>query len=176
MTNFAIFLGVQSKRFENHPVHQVGQDLHHRPKGVEVVVDVDRQKSDVVSLLLLVVPELEAVHYHRGVVSWKIYFTINCHENIFFVEKPDDFEIHKTENSIQKKRQYRTNKDSSQSESPDRQPANKSRDSGANRRGNQIRRSNSRSRVRGNRSRSRNRSRTPRQRSRSTRRDNNWER
>lgn len=109
----------------------------------------------------------------RGTFKMISHKQLDVKKNIAISDKPDDFEIHKTENSIQKKRQYRTNKDSSQSESPDRQLATKSRD-GASRRGN--RRSNSRSRVRGNRSRSRNRSRTPRQRSRSPRRDNNWER
>lgn len=70
-------------------------------------------------------------------------------------------EIHKTENSVQKKRHYRNNKDSSRSESPERARDRPDRN---NRRSNSRHRRNSRNRSPRNRS--------PRNRSRSPRRDN----
>lgn len=81
----------------------------------------------------------------------------------FSADKSKDYEIHKSENSVQKKRHYRTNKDSSRSESPEKL-RDRRNDRSFNRRSNSRTRRNS-----WTRNRSRNRS-------RSLRRDNRMDR
>lgn len=87
-------------------------------------------------------------HFRREILTSPLHFA---------EDKSKDYEIHKSENSVQKKRHYRTNKeDSSRSVSPEKLKDRRN-DRSFNRRSNSRTRRNSR-----NRNRSRNRSRSPR--------------
>lgn len=90
--------------------------------------------------------------WNLGHFLWKILTSLL----LIAEDKSRDYEIHKSENSVQKKRHYRTNKDSSRSESPEKLKDRRN-DRSFNRRSNSRTRRNSR-----NRNRSRNRSRSPR--------------
>lgn len=145
---------------DRHPLglhHAADPVLHQKviKKNHNVLIKIYMLKYDycgkIKSLTIRYAFWLKCIRFLRFSFLYQ-YFNYQLIVLFINIENEKEIEIHKKENSIQKKRQYRSNKDSSRSISPAR-----SRD--RRRSNSRQRRNTSRNRYR---SRSRNRSRSPR--------------
>lgn len=129
--------------------------MHFRSTGVKKR-SRSRSRSASSTKSKLIYQTLTRIHQENKsngkTFSMQIFLTWN-----FLLSKDKSREIHKSENSVQKKRHYRNNRDSSRSESPERVRDRPDRSN--NRRSTSRHRRNSRNR-------------SPKNRSRSPRRDN----